>query len=263
MCRSAANMGIIDIEADRLVVFTRGNDPNQLFNNMQQPQGQESKEMEFFLSGNVEIREKSAKTPQDSRKITANEVYYDVNRNVAIALQATLEMRQAPKSVAPVTASGQPSDLQVAIDPFYIKADELLRTSLTTYEVVKAEMFSSKLPSDPDLQVFVTKATIEEKTILKTNIFGKPVIDRKTGKQVEDQQTMVYAHDLLYELDGVPFFYLPYAAFDARNPLGPVNNIVMGYNHIFGAMLGFSVDMFQLLGIQKDPGMHGAPTLII
>ena len=57
---SVANLpgvGLLDIEADRLVIWTKGRDQQQLITNLQNSKGLSTNELEFYLSGNVEIRE--------------------------------------------------------------------------------------------------------------------------------------------------------------------------------------------------------------
>ena len=52
---------IIDIEADRVVIWTKGNGP-QAFDNMKKPQGDESGAHEVYLAGHVELRLRTEKT---------------------------------------------------------------------------------------------------------------------------------------------------------------------------------------------------------
>jgi hypothetical protein len=238
--RNAPNIGLLDIEADRLVIFTRNNDAQQLFNNMRAPEGESKGDLEFYLSGNVEIRQQTGK---ENRTLKAAEVYYDVNRNVAVALSSTLQLK----------GPGQQNNPSTDRDIF-IRSDELFQTSATTYEVVGAEIFSSKLISDPGLKVYLTRATIEDRSVPKASIFGRLVTDRRTGEQVMQKQTWVRGEDVYFELENVPFFYLPYLVGDARDPLGPIQNIQAGYNKIFGGQFGLSWNMYDLLGIQAYEG---------
>lgn len=248
--RGDPKQGLIDIEADRLVIFTRSLDPGAMIGKMEKPQvGFEvgganpasGKEMEFYLAGNVEIRNSDK---QGSETLRAAEVYYDVTRNVAIALTAVLEIQ--PKMAGPNVLNFS--------DPLYVKADEILRTSATTFDIIKAEIYSSKLPSDPGLRVYIASANIEDRSKQKKNIFGQPVYDPKTGQPVMVKETILTAQNMLFELENVPYFWLPYMQDDIRDPLGPIQNFSGGYNRIFGFMIGTSLDVYKLLGLEKVPG---------
>ncbi len=234
---SVANVpgvGLLDLEADRLVIWTKGGGAQQLISNIQNSQDQSTSQLEFYLAGNVEIRQSQG---QEMRILRADEVYYDVNHNVAVALSALLQLKKP----------GLPTDI-------YVKTDELLELSAAKYEVVHADVFSSKLPSDPGLKVYVADAVIEDKTSPKFSIFGSPVINPETGRQEQKTQTLVEARDAYFELQNVPFFYLPYVAGDAREPLGPVREINVGYNRAFGLQLGVGLDMYELLGLEPFEG---------
>ena len=237
--RGAPKVGLVDLVADRVVIISKKTDPQDLFNGMREPQGQDASknpEIEFYLAGNVEVRQPGTKG--GARTIRADEVYYDVKRNVCIALKGTLEMKD-PKIETPVFARG----------------DEIVQTSPTTFEVVQAEIFSSRLPSDPGFKVYVAQATIEETQVPRVGLLGTP-IDRKTGRPLEVTQDLVRARDVWFELEGYPVFYLPYLVADARDPLGPIESFRFGYNAVFGAQFGITWDAYQLLGIQPYDGTH-------
>ena len=76
---------MIDIEADNALIWSRQGITQQMMDNLRRPEGQTSRDLEFYLSGNVEIRQQNVK---DARILRADEIYYDVNRNAAIALHA-------------------------------------------------------------------------------------------------------------------------------------------------------------------------------
>jgi hypothetical protein len=227
------SIGILDIEADRLVVWTKDN-PQQLFSSMRTPQGKTSRDLELYLAGNVEIRQQSG---PEVRTLRAEEAYYDVGHNVAVALQADLEFKQ-PRIP----------------DPMHLRADELLQLSPNKFEAIKAAIFASKLPSDPGLTVNVTTATLEDKQVPKRSIFGWPVTSRTTGQPVMVPQRLFHGDDVLLRVEDVPVLYFPFVQGDAHDPLGPIQSISAGYNRIFGLQLSTTLNMYDLLGIDPFPG---------
>jgi hypothetical protein len=231
--RNAGNgVGLVDIEADRLVFWTRG-DTQKLFNHLRSPEGQETRALEFYLAGNVELRQASQ---GKNRLIRADQVYYDVRRNVAVALQADMEMTQ----------KGLPY-------PLHLHADELFQLSPTQFRVVKAEVFSSLLPSDPGLKVVVGEATLEDKRVPRRSIFGRQVVDRN-GQPVLETQELFDSRDDVFVFEHVPVFYLPFLKGDANDPLGPLKNLSFNYNRIFGFQALATLDVYELLGMSKVPG---------
>jgi hypothetical protein len=220
----------LDIEADRGVIWTRGDARDQA-DRLQSPEGLTGREMEFYLSGNVEIRSRSGK---EERTLRAGEVYYDVSRNVALALSADLEWRQP----------GLP-------DLIHFAADELQQTSPTTFRGLRGTFFSSKLPSDPGLKVVFSEATLEERKQIRRSIFGRETINIQTDQPVVDTQKLIRADDIFVRVEDVPVFYLPFLQGDANDPLGPIRDISAGYNRIFGFQLGVTWDVFDLLGFTR------------
>jgi hypothetical protein len=229
-------VGLLDIEADRLVFWTRGGESDRLLGQLRSPQGQTTRHLEFYLAGNVEIREQ---TPQESHLLRADEVYYDVSRNVAIALKADLEFRRP-----------------LIPDPIHFRGEEMYRLSTDRYRVLNAEIFSSRLPSDPGLKVVVAEATLEEKKVPRTSIFGRQFVDRTTGQPVYETQELFESRNVIFRLSDVPVFYLPYLKGDANEPLGPLKNISFGENRIFGFEAFTTFKMYDLLGMTRVPGTN-------
>jgi hypothetical protein len=223
---------VLDVEADRAVIWTRGEAGDQA-DGAAAPGGLTGQETEFYLSGNVEIRERSGK---DERTLRADEIYYDVSRNVALALSADVEWRQP----------GVP-------DMLHFTADEVQQLSPEVFRGIRGTFFSSKLPSDPGLKVVFAEATLEEKKRLRRTIFGREVVNLQTDQPVVEVQKLVRAEDIFLRVEDVPVFYFPFMQGDANDPLGPVRNISIGYNNIFGLQINVSWDLFDLLGIDRIP----------
>ncbi|MHB1425417.1 MAG: LPS-assembly protein LptD [Gemmataceae bacterium] len=234
--RNASHVGMIDMAADRIVIWTQG-DTDVLAENIQKPTGHSSNDLEVYLSGNVIVRQAPTINPKgNQRTISADEVYYDVSRSVAIARNGRLELRQPLMN-----------------DPVISVAKEIHQTSENTFEIVTSETFSSRLPSDPGLKIYLQDGLIEDNTIPLRNIFGMPVFDRNTGQPVMFRQTLLTGNNSFFEMEKIPFFWMPYVSTTAQQPLGPVQDFNFGFNQLFGAQFGVSLNLYQLLGMQPQP----------
>jgi hypothetical protein len=244
--RNVPGADTLDVEADRAVVWSKSSDPEQTANNLRSEQGESSSKLEFYLAGHVVMRTQKS-TSKEKTVVEAEELYYDTNRSVMIALNSRSETRtdrfalKAPQFTEPI----------IFVTP------ELIRTSEITYEFSTAQIFSSKLSSDPGLIIYVGKANVEENRRIQKNILGQPVIDPRTKQPLEITESILTARNVFFEFDGVPFFYLPYYKGDARDPLGPLESISVGYsNTVFGFEAGVGLNVYKLLGIVPPDGHH-------
>jgi hypothetical protein len=234
--RNANKIGMIDMEADRIVVWTHGNG-DLLATNLQAESGHSSNDLEVYLSGHVIIRQAPTVNPKgNQRTISADEVYYDVNRSVAIAQNGRLELKQPLMN-----------------DPIIATAKEIRQTSVNTFEVVHSEVFSSRLPSDPGLKVYLQDGVIEDRTVPLRNLFGVPVLDRVTGQPVMQSQSILTGNNTFFEMEKIPFYFLPHTTTNLQEPLGPVTNFTFGFNQLFGAQLGVTLNANEIFGLQPRP----------
>lgn len=231
--------GFLDIEADRMVLWTKGN-PQEIFSNMQSSQGGTSDNLEFYLTGNVEIRTLSqAKKGGVSETLRADEVYYDVGRNVAIALRADLEIRD-PKLP----------------NPIHFQAEEFFRLNERLYQTNQMQIFSTTLPSDPGLKIEVREATIEERDTTKRNIFGLTFTDLETGEPIRNKEHYLKGSDMVVRVEGVPVFYFPFIGGTIEDPLGPLESVNFGVNRVFGFHMFTTWDIFDLIGVERPDHMR-------
>jgi hypothetical protein len=232
---AADGSSLIDIEADNAIVWSKGNLSNDLAQG-RQPSGSDSRrDLEFYLSGNVVVL---SKDPVGSRRLTAAEMYMDPNRNVAIALTARLEFSR-----------------KLFPQPIIVRANELRQVSQTRFKVLRAEVFSSKLPSDPGLEVLFSEATIDEIRQPRRGLFGVQLTDA-AGRPLTETIHPVEGTNFRSELNGIPVWFLPYYRGYAEQPVGPLQSIRFGENRIFGADLGLSLNVFALFGARPYPGTN-------
>jgi hypothetical protein len=225
----------IDIEADRVVYWTRGN-AQQMFgggNNREKDAGPGAHEL--YLAGNVEIR---SRTKTEVETLRADEVYYDVQRHVAVARQADLEI-QAAKLPYPIHISGA----------------EVRREGPHLYKSSETSLFSSFLPSDPGLKVNLTDTVIEESQVERTWFWWFPAYD-KEGKRIVETERIFTGRNMTVSFEGVPIFYFPYLKGRVEDPLGPLDNVGISYDNVFGAQFQTTWDMFDLLNLPRPEGQR-------
>ncbi len=224
--------GILDVEADALVLWTQGT-PQQVMDDLKGSKSQKDRPLEFYLAGNVEIRTQFGK---EIRVVRADEVYYDVNRHVSVANHANLELMD-PRLV----------------NPIHIQADQVLQLNQNLFETGPGSVNASSLPFDPEVKLSVSRSTLEVRQIIKKTIFGYPIVDRKTGQPVVENQRYFTGYNVFTWLEGVPVFYFPFLQGDAEDPLGPLKNLSIGYNRIFGFQVYTTWDMYNLIGWTAPP----------
>ncbi|MBI1832479.1 MAG: hypothetical protein HYR84_13630 [Planctomycetes bacterium] len=222
----------IDMEADRAVIWTRGN-AQQLFGATRAEHDIGSGAHEVYLAGHVEIR---SRTRAELETLRADEVYYDVRRGVAVARKADLEIQSAKLAT-----------------PLHLVCDEFLQVNPKLYKAKSTRISASKLPSDPGLVVDVDDLTIEEHQKERTYLWGIPAYD-KEGKRIVDTERYFTGTNLVARLEGVPFTYLPYARGNIEKPLGPLENVNLSYNRIFGFQVYTTWDMFDILNLPRPDG---------
>ncbi|HSQ56140.1 MAG TPA: hypothetical protein VLM40_10400, partial [Gemmata sp.] len=224
----------IEFATDEAVIWAKGLKEPNLANGFETSPDQKT-EVEVYMTGNVIVRTKSKEgIPQTLR---AAQVYYDVNRERAIALSATLEF--------------QP---QKSPDPFRIRGAEVRRLDYQNWEALDASFDSSKLPSDPGLRMDTSRVTLSEREVQLRNLFGFPYRDLRTGERIMGDEKLVTAYGAIPKLAGVPLFYFPVVRTDATDPLGPFVGLSFGQNRIFGYQAYTTWDMFDLLAMKPPPG---------
>ena len=233
-----------ELAADEIVIWSRGLDMDDKFQpigNQPSPGGKNS--YEVYLSGNVIIRTRPAVGPLQT--LRGSQIYYDVDRERAIALSAEFEYRP----LLPVPGGGT----VLAPDPFHFKAQEIRKLDAENYEGLNASFNSSKLPSDPGLNLEAPRMTLTDRYVQLRNFFGIPYRELLTGKPVVGEEKIITAYGAVPYLEGIPLFYFPYYRGNADEPLGPFMTLSGGENRVFGAQIYTTWNMFELLALKPPP----------
>jgi len=238
----------IDLESDQVVVWTKGGSTQQLFTGGSSTVGgkADKRQIELYLSGNVEIRYAPApKTPApgqiprpkgELKVMRAERVYYDVTKNKALALNGDLEFFQPGFS-----------------DNVHLKGTEIQQLSAEEFDVIDTDIFASRLPSDPGFKLHVNKVRVVEREVTKRGFLGLPVRD-EDGETVTETERLFRGKNVFLEVADVPIFYFPYVAGNTKDPLGPFQGVGLRQDQVYGAQILSTWDFYQLLGLEAPAG---------
>lgn len=232
-----------EFATDNLVMWVRGiNAPNVATGVVVDPSAPQDRKIsvELFMNGNVVIRSQdtsvgSGPFQRVTRTMRADQIYYDVDNNRAIALEADLEL----------AFDGLPETV-------HMTGKELQRLGRTEWRALQAGAFSSKLPSDPAVRLLSSEMKYVERDGPPRNIFGIPY--RTLVGTPEMTERLVTARNTRLTVMGVPIFYTPYYRGEITEPLGPLQGVGFGNDAIFGAQLFTSWDAYKLLALRPPPG---------
>ena len=227
----------IDIVADEAVVWNGKNDGSDL---LSPGTNGEQSDYEVFLSGNVEIRYASPKPLSGvggNQTLRADQVYFDISKNKAIARNASLQFAR----------TGVPQPIQV-------KAREIQQLSLNEFNTLETEISASKLPSNPGLKLTLAEATIIQRKVVRRNVFGIPFLQRTTGLVTEESETTFDGKNVQVQVGDLPVFYLPRYSGEVDRPFGPLQSVGFRQDRIFGSQIYSSFNMFDLLALRAMSG---------
>lgn len=228
----------IEFATDEAVIWEVNADSGNLLNGIQSTP-ENKKRIELYLTGNVVIRSQNIdpKLGPVTQTLRAEQIYYDVSRNRAVALKADLEFGSTRVP-----------------DGVHLQGAEIDRLGLSDWEVLGGSAFSSKMPSDPGLRIDADRVSLSERRAIRKNVFGIPYRDLRTGEYVEGSERTITARNSVTRLGGVPVFYLPYLRTDANDPLGPFVGLSFGQSRMFGTQVYTTWDMYKLLALRPPEG---------
>ena len=225
-------LGDVDIEADRIVIW--GNDIQGLSGPIDQPA---DLPLEIYMEGNIVFR-------QGERIVYADRMFYDVRRQIGTILGAEL--------ITPLPAfDGQQYEGLVRL-----RAAAVRQLDSTRFVAQNGLVTTSRLeePSYHFAADTLTFQNIQRPAI--DPVTGMPIINPFTQQPVIDQQSLVEGQNNYLYVAGVPVFYWPTITTDLREPSYYVDNIRIRNDSIFGFQTLLELDAFQLLGLERVPGVE-------
>jgi hypothetical protein len=197
-------------------------------------------EVEFYLAGAVVIRQYTpdprGKRPLD-QVFSAPEVYYDVNNNKAVALDALMQFR-TPGIAEPINVRGR----------------VLRQLGTNEIEIDHSAINASRRPADPGLQYTASRSVFTREERPRRNIFGIEYRDLLTGEKDLGYEQILTSYNATPRIFNVPFFYLPRTRNDINEPFGPLAGFNIGNDRVFGFRVYTTFDLFKLSGLRGPQG---------
>jgi hypothetical protein len=222
----AAEFGVVDLQADRIVIWTR----DGLLNDFQAETVQtRDTPMQVYLEGNVVIR-------QGTNIVRAGRAVYDAREDRALLLDAEL------RTFMPMLQG----DIRV-------RAQRMRQLTRDSYHAQDAWVTASQF-GKPGYRIEATDVFVEDR--VSQPWFGAVERDPITGAPVGQKVSWITALDNRFFVGNTPILYLPRISGPAQNPNVPLRRIATGVDRIFGFRAQASWDLTQLLGLDEPQGVE-------
>ena len=242
--------GIIDLEADQVVIWIKGTKDNPAeidFNNFNnQIITKKTQPIEFYLEGHVVVRQDQQRIQgkSDQRTYKANRAYYDLQKEQMLVLDAELELF-APGLITPVKTAS-PRIFQ--FHPTVPGPDG--RPTLSTFSQISAERTTTTGSRFARPGYRFTSGSIDIKQVIdsqaRPNESGLPY-------DQNDQTWLIDARQNFFYFGPVPVFYAPRFFVEADDLDPPLQGISIATNNYFGQQVRADFDIFNLLNQRHLP----------
>jgi hypothetical protein len=232
-----ANGNVVDIVADRAVLWTRGDGGMDPASGEMQSDG--SREVEIYLEGNVYVRQGNPSKPLDSMNVvvTGKQVYFNVNTNQALAIDGAVETQDAKLNI-----------------PLIMTSEEVRQLAPGEYYGKNAQFTTSVYRGVPGYAIQGREIYFDEiKERIKNPFTRQDVVDTQTGQPMEVTRHFATAYNNIFRVNDFPVFYWPYVRANAEDPLGPLQNFRVGQSRNLGVMGSVSLDVWDLVGLDYLP----------
>ncbi len=223
---TAGEFGVLDLSADRLVVWTDGlQEPDTTGQTLQSSETP----LEIYMEGNIVFR-------QGDRVIYASRMYYDVPNQVGTVLDAEL-LTPVPQYEGMLR----------------LRADVLQKTGQGRYLAQNAFITSSRM-GRPGYRMQAGQIYFEDHQSRAVEPFsGLPILDPQTGEQIINHQRLATSRNSFLFLGEVPIFYWPTLATDLTDPTFYVRGVRIKSDRVYGPQLLTTWDAYELFGIRNPP----------
>ncbi|HLQ46213.1 MAG TPA: hypothetical protein VK137_15835, partial [Planctomycetaceae bacterium] len=224
---------VIDLSADRVVIWTEANETNQFSFDTLQP-----KEAPFqvYLEGNIVAR-------QGNNVLRAERAYYDAREDRGLLLNAEL-------SVKPPQLLGQ---------RLRVRAEKLRQNSRNQFHASNAWSTTSQF-GKPGYRIQSSDIFVEPYYAEPLELPGigseddSNRFDPLSGAPRYREVPYITSLNNTFLFDDSPLFYLPYVAGPADMTNIPLRGASVQMDRVFGEQLRTTWDILQILGIEQPQG---------
>ncbi len=230
-----SSFDVIDLSADRIVIWTEANEANQFSPDMVQSQ---DSQYQVYLEGNIVGR-------QGNNVLRAERAYYDAREDRGLLLDAEL-------SIKPPELGGQ---------RLRVRAEKLRQNSRNEFHASNAWTSTSQF-GQPGYRIQASDIFLETYYAepLELPQLGGEIdssrFDPVTGAPRYREVPYVTSLNNTFILDEYPLFYLPYVAGSAEASNVPIRSATFASDRVFGQQLRTKWDLLQLLGVEKPAGTN-------
>ncbi len=217
--------GVIDLSADRVVIWTQGGDGDALESGSLVVQTADSR-LQVYMEGNIVIR-------QNQSTITASHAFFDANSDRALLLNAEL------RAFVPTTGGY-----------FRVRAERMRQLSRDRFHAQNAWATTSPY-GEPGYRLQASDIFVEPGPSL---FIGT---DPLTGQQVMGQSTWITGLNNQFVVGDTPLMYLPKISGPMEDPGIPIRRATLTQDRIFGLQVETVWDLTRLLGDKKQDRLLG------
>ncbi len=215
----------IDIETDRMVIWTAGMQPDLNGQTLQS----DDTPLEVYLEGNVVFR-------QGDRVIYARQMYYDVRASMGVILDAEL-LTPAPGVQGLVR----------------LKSRVLRQLDRSRFVADQALLTTSRL-GDPSYYLYSDRITFQDIELpVMDPLTGGPQFDPTTLEPSYTHQRLATSQNNFLYVGDFPILYWPTIATDLEKPNYYIDGFSIRNDNVFGTQVLTDLDAYQLFGVTNPP----------
>lgn len=219
-------IGVVDLSADRMIIWTLPGDSDQL-----RSESLQLKDTPFqvYMEGNIEVR-------QGQNVMRASHAFYDAREDRALMLNAEL------RSYVPAIQG----DMRV-------RAERIRQLSRRNFHAQNAWATTSQF-GRPGYRVESSDVFLDYRYQSSTGLNRPTTIDPATGLPVPEEVPWITSLNNRFLIHEAPVFYLPQLSAPAEDPNVPIRRASITHDNIFGTQVRTVWDLSKLTGVQLPAG---------